>query len=140
MMGLFQRLAEARQRALDPDAPGDVPGTPVPSGGAPDASAAGNQPDDLAKKLERTTHVALDKNAEILSLPLPSVSDPAFGVVSRAQTAAASTIIGAQLKADENHLRASVPNRLPELLEILKEEQQRYAERQAQRLRDDRSP
>jgi hypothetical protein len=85
----------------------------------------------LASKLERVTEKAIEKTDEILDLPLPSSDHPTFGAVLRAQNAAANTVLNTQTKVDENRLRATAVNKLPELLEILKEEQINLAMRRA---------
>lgn len=55
--------------------------------------------------------------------------DDNFSTIIRAKVAAGSAAMSTQTKVDENRLRAAVVNKLPELLEVLKEEQLRYAER-----------
>jgi hypothetical protein len=49
----------------------------------------------------------------------------------RAKNAAANTILSTQTKVDENRLRAGAVDKLPELLEILREEEIKYALRRA---------
>jgi hypothetical protein len=86
---------------------------------------------DLAAKLEGVTEKAIEKTDEILDLTLPSSDHPAFGAVLRAQNAAANTVLNTQVKVDENSLRRQTVDRLPELLEILREEQLKLAIRRA---------
>src|SRR5271165_1194463 len=74
----------------------------------------------LATKLERVTEKAVDKTDEILGLALPDHAS--FGAVLRAQNAAANTVLNTQVKVDENRLRKQQIDRLPELLEIIREE------------------
>jgi len=81
----------------------------------------------LAYKLERVTEKAIGKTDEILDLPLPQ--DANFGAVLRAQTAAANTVINAQIKVDENKLRRQAVDRMPELLRLIREEEERLPER-----------
>lgn len=75
----------------------------------------------LAYQLERVTEKAISKTDEILSLRLPE--DTNFGAVLRAQTAAANTVINAQIKVGENTLRRQAVDRLPELLRLIQEEE-----------------
>src|SRR5438045_1625960 len=88
---------------------------------APLAATAPVPVDDvpLASKLERVASTALDKLDEVLAIPLPDPGDPSFGNLSRAQTAAANTAIGAQLRVDETAMRARQTDMMPRLLEIL---------------------
>jgi hypothetical protein len=79
----------------------------------------------LANKLERVASTALDKLDEVLAIPLPDPGDPTFGNLSRAQTAAANTAIGAQLRVDETALRARQTDMMPRLLEILAREERK---------------
>ena len=58
--------------------------------------------------------------------------DQNFAPILRAKVAGATAAMGTQVKVDENQLRAAVINKLPELLEALKEEQLKLAERRAQ--------
>jgi hypothetical protein len=70
----------------------------------------------LGAKLERATDRALDVTVEILDLPLPDPDNPSFGPVLRAKTAAASTAITGQLKADENAMRKPVHDEVEDVL------------------------
>lgn len=79
----------------------------------------------LAGKLKGVASTALDKLNEVLSIPLPDPADPSFGNLSRAQTAAANTAIGAQLRVDETAMRARQGDALPRLLDILEREQRK---------------
>jgi hypothetical protein len=81
----------------------------------------------LATKLEHVASTALDKLNEVLALPLPDPGDPSFGNLSRAQTAAANTAIGAQLRVDETAMRARQTDMMPRLLEILAREERKLA-------------
>ena len=117
----------------------EAPATPEPQSGGmlqkngPDGTGSDPQSNgrgDLAVKLERVSAKALSKADEILDLPLPSADHASFGVVLRAQCSAANTVLNTQTKVDENRLRAGVVDRLPELLEILREEEILYALRQ----------
>ena len=70
----------------------------------------------LALQLERATQSSLQVLEEILALPI----DPQSGNILRAKTAAAGTVIQAQLRADETRLRMSRPSdTLDRLLKIL---------------------
>ena len=75
-----------------------------------------SMPKELALQLERATQNSLQVLEEILALP----TDPKSGNVLRAKTAAAGTVIQAQLRADETRLRMSRPSdTLDRLLKIL---------------------
>jgi hypothetical protein len=100
----------------------DAP-VPVPVG---DASLAG--------KLARVASTALDKLNEVLAIPLPDPSDASFGNLSRAQTAAANTAIGAQLRVGEAAMRARHDDVMPRLLDILEREQRKLELADRQRI------
>jgi hypothetical protein len=84
-------------------------------------------PGDMAAELEAVAHLGLKNLRDILALPL----DVEDGPLLRAKNAAANTILSTQTKVDENKLRAGAVDRLPELLEILREEEIKYALRRA---------
>ena len=90
--------------------------------GAPLARHPGN----MAAELEAVAQLGLKNLRDILTLPL----DIEDGPLLRAKNAAANTILNTQTKVDENRLRAGVVDKLPELLEILREEEIKYALRQ----------
>ena len=90
--------------------------------GAPLARHPGN----MAAELEAVAQLGLKNLRDILTLPL----DVEDGPLLRAKNAAANTILNTQTKVDENRLRAGVVDKLPELLEILREEEIKYALRQ----------
>jgi hypothetical protein len=78
----------------------------------------------LAPKLERVTHLGLDKIEEILRLP----TDRRDGNLLRAQTAAAGIAVNAQLRADETRLRQKTEgDTLDRLLRAIEAEKQRRA-------------
>ena len=93
---------------------------------ADDAPLAGH-PGDMAAELEAVAHLGLKNLRDILTAPLDLEDAPLL----RAKNAAANTVLGTQVKVDENRLRAGVVDRLPELLEILREEEIKYALRRA---------
>jgi hypothetical protein len=93
----------------------------VPSGPLP------RHPGNMAAELEAVAHLGLKNLRDILTLPL----DVEDGPLLRAKNAAANTILNTQTKVDENRLRAGVVDKLPELLEILREEEIKYALRRA---------
>jgi hypothetical protein len=64
---------------------------------------------------------------DILTAPLDFEDSPLL----RAKNAAASTVLSTQVKVDEHRLRSAAVDKLPELLEILREEQIKYAIRRA---------
>jgi hypothetical protein len=74
----------------------------------------------LATKLEALSDRALDKLAEIMSLPLAN-SDPAFPSVLRSQTTAAGVALNTQVRVDEVALRKHEADRMPELLRLAAE-------------------
>ena len=100
------------------------PGLP-PAAWADGAPVAGH-PGDMASELEAVAQLGLKNLRDILTLPL----DVEDGALLRAKNAAANTILSTQTKVDENRLRAGVADKLPELLEILREEEIKYALRQ----------
>ena len=97
-----------------------------PSPGLPSGPLA-QHPGDMAAELEAVAHLGLKNLRDILTLPL----DVEDGPLLRAKNAAANTILNTQTKVDENRLRAGVVDKLPELLEILREEEIKYALRRA---------
>jgi len=86
-----------------------------------------SHPGDMAAELEAVAQLGLKNLHDILTLPL----DVEDGPLLRAKNAAANTILNTQTKVDENRLRAGAVDRLPELLEILREEEIKYALRRA---------
>lgn len=60
----------------------------------------------LADQLESASGEAIGKVREIMAMPLNPESAH-FGVIMRAQTSAAATVLTTQTRADENRLRAS---------------------------------
>ena len=101
------------------------PGLP-PAARADETPLAGH-PGDMAAELEAVAHLGLKNLRDILTAPLDLEDSPLL----RAKNAAASTVLGTQVKIDENRLRAGVVDKLPELLEILREEEIKYALRRA---------
>jgi hypothetical protein len=89
---------------------------------ADEAPVAGH-PGDMAALWQ----LGLKNLRDILTLPL----DVEDGPLLRAKNAAANTVLSTQTKVDENRLRAGVVDKLPELLEILREEEIKYALRRA---------
>jgi len=81
----------------------------------------------LGEQLERVAKTALNKLDEVLAIPLPDPSDSSFGNLSRAQTAAANTVIGAQLRVDETAMRIRQDDVMPRLLKILDLESRKLA-------------
>ena len=84
----------------------------------------------LAPKLERVTHLGLDKLEQILRMP----TDRMDGNLLRAQTAAAGIAVNAQLRADETRLRAKTEgDTLDRLLRAIAEEKAKRAKQEAAR-------
>jgi hypothetical protein len=81
----------------------------------------------MAAELEAVAHLGLKNLRDILTAPLDLEDSPLL----RAKNAAASTVLGTQVKVDENRLRSAAVDKLPELLEILREEEILYAIRRA---------
>jgi hypothetical protein len=102
-----------------------VPG--LPPGPRADEAPLARHPRDMAAELEAVAQLGLKNLRDILTLPL----DVEDGPLLRAKNAAANTILNTQTKVDENRLRAGAVDRLPELLEILREEEIKYALRRA---------
>jgi hypothetical protein len=99
----------------------------LPSGPRAAEAPLARHPGDMAAELEAVAQLGLKNLRDILTLPL----DIEDGALLRAKNAAASTVLGTQVKVDENRLRAGVADKLPELLEILREEEIKYALRRA---------
>ena len=99
----------------------------LPTGPRADEAPLARHPGDMAAELEAVAHLGLKNLRDILTLPL----DVEDGPLLRAKNAAANTILSTQTKVDENRLRAGVADKLPELLEILREEEIKYALRRA---------
>ena len=98
----------------------------LPPGPRADEAPLARHPRDMAAELEAVAQLGLKNLRDILTLPL----DVEDGPLLRAKNAAANTILSTQTKVDENRLRAGVADKLPELLEILREEEIKYALRQ----------
>ena len=99
----------------------------LPTGPRADEAPLARHPGGMAAELEAVAQLGLKNLRDILTLPL----DIEDGALLRAKNAAASTVLGTQVKVDENRLRAGVVDKLPELLEILREEEIKYALRRA---------
>ena len=98
----------------------------LPSGPRADEAPLPGHRADMAAELEAVAQLGLKNLRDILTLPL----DVEDGALLRAKNAAANTILSTQTKVDENRLRAGVADKLPELLEILREEEIKYVLRQ----------
>jgi hypothetical protein len=100
--------------------------TPPASGGvaADDPGKTADDKSGLTSKLERLTEKSIGKLSEIIDLPLDK-TDPHFGGVLRAQTAAANTTLTTQTRVDESALRQREIDRLPALLELVRQVQTR---------------
>ena len=92
-----------------------------------DESPLAEHPGDMAAELEAVAQLGLKNLRAILTAPL----DFEDNSLLRAKNAAANTVLSTQVKVDENRLRSAAVDRLPELLEILREEQIKYAMRRA---------
>ena len=97
------------------------------SPGLPLGARADEARGDMAAELEAVAQLGLKNLRNILTAPL----DLEDGSLLRAKNAAANTVLSTQVKVDENRLRSAAVDRLPELLEILREEQIKYAIRRA---------
>ena len=95
----------------------------LPSGPRGAEAPLARHPGDMAALWQ----LGLKNLRDILTLPL----DVEDGPLLRAKNAAANTVLSTQTKVDENRLRAGVVDKLPELLEILREEEIKYALRRA---------
>jgi hypothetical protein len=92
-----------------------------------DESPLAEHPGDMAAELEAVAQLGLKNLRAILTAPL----DFEDNSLLRAKNAAANTVLSTQVKVDENRLRSAAVDKLPELLEILREEQIKYAIRRA---------
>jgi hypothetical protein len=99
----------------------------LPPGPRADEAPLAGHRGDMAAELEAVAQLGLKNLRDILTLPL----DVEDGPLLRAKNAAANTILSTQTKVDENRLRAGAVDKLPELLEILREEEIKYALRRA---------
>jgi len=99
----------------------------LPPAARADEASLAEHPGDMAAELESVAQLGLKNLRDILTLPL----DLEDGSLLRAKNAAANTALNTQIRADENRLRSAAVDRLPELLEILREEQIKYAMRRA---------
>jgi len=96
---------------------------PTPAAAPPPAPAA-EAPNRLVAKLDTVTARALDKLDELLALPI-NTDD---GNLTRAQTAAANTVLNTQAKVDEMRLRAhGAPDIMPKIIQMLKQEKEKLA-------------
>ena len=93
---------------------------------AGEAPLAG-RPGDMAAELEAVAQLGLKNLRDILTAPL----DFEDSSLLRAKNAAANTVLSTQVKVDEARMRSATVDKLPELLEILREEQIKYAIRRA---------
>ena len=99
----------------------------LPGPRAGEAPLAGH-PGDMAAELEAVAQLGLKNLRDILTAPL----DFEDTSLVRAKNAAANTVLSTQVKVDEHRLRSAAVDKLPELLEILRQEQILLAERKSQ--------
>jgi hypothetical protein len=92
-----------------------------------DEAPPAGHPGDMAAELEAVAQLGLKNLRDILTAPL----DFEDTSLLRAKNAAATTVLSTQVKVDENRLRSAAVDKLPELLDILREEQIKYAIRRA---------
>jgi hypothetical protein len=105
-----------------------VPQSPgLPPGARADEAALTRHPGDMAAELEAVAQLGLKNLRDILTAPL----DFEDNSLVRAKNAAASTVLSTQVKVDEHRLKSAAVDKLPELLEILRQEQILYAMRRA---------
>jgi hypothetical protein len=101
----------------------------------PVAEAAAADRETLAPELERVTWLGLQKLEQILRLP----TDRGDGNLLRAQTAAAGLAVNVQLRADAARMKQARRGDLMErIIAMLKEEQAKLAEMEAQMAEDER--
>lgn len=72
----------------------------------------------LPERLEQLTHKALDTQEQIMDTDLPA-NDDRFVRLLGIKQAASATILGAQIKTDENRFRARQGDHLAQLLETV---------------------
>jgi hypothetical protein len=101
----------------------------------PVAGVATADRETLAPELERVTWLGLQKLEQILRLP----TDRGDGNLLRAQTTAAGLVVNVQMRVDEAKMR-QVPRRdiMERIIEMMKEEQAKLAEMEAQMAEDER--
>jgi hypothetical protein len=101
----------------------------------PVAEVATTERESLAPELERVTRLGLQKLEQILRIP----TDRSDGNLLRAQTGAAALAVNAQLRADETRMKQVRSGDMMErIIAMLKEEQAKLAEMEAQIAEDER--
>jgi hypothetical protein len=123
-LGLETRNGYCRKVAAAPIIP-QSPG--LPTGARADEAPLAGHPGDMAAELEAVAQLGLKNLRDILTAPL----DFEDNSLLRAKNAAANTVLNTQVKVDEHRMRTAAVDKLPELLEILREEQIKYALRRA---------
>jgi hypothetical protein len=101
----------------------------------PVAEVATVDPETLAPQLEQLTRLALEKMTQILKIP----TDRGDGNLLRAQTAAAGLAVNTQLRADQARMKQARGKDIMErIIAMMKEEQAKLAEMEAQMAEDER--
>jgi hypothetical protein len=85
---------------------------------------ADGEHETLNSKLNTTTNKSLDKANAILDIPLDP-DRPHYPAELRARTAIINTTLATQTKVDDTSMRRQTFDRLPELIEMVKEEAKR---------------
>lgn len=80
---------------------------------------------ELASKLERLTHRALDRADDLLEMDISDEEHDKFGEKVRGLNSAIKTIVQTQVRVDEHRLRARKEEILPQLLEAIAAEEKR---------------
>jgi hypothetical protein len=93
-----------------------------------------NDRSPLAERLERLSHKALAKLAEIVDAP-HTKNDPNHVAVWRLRADVAKTILIAQIRADKTKLRAGPANNIQAILEAVLRRKAELAEEEAVELR-----
>ena len=86
----------------------------------------------MSQGLKTLTQSAIREFQKVMDMQTDG-ADQNFPTILRAKVAAGGATFATQVKVDENQLRAAVVDKLPELLEILREEQIKLAERSRER-------
>ena len=110
-------------------------GLPAIAPEEPAVEVASVDRETLAPELERVTWLGLQKLEQILRIP----TDPADGNILRAQTAAAGLAVNVQMRVDETRMK-QVRRRdvMERIIAMMKEEQAKLAEWEAEMAEDER--
>lgn len=94
--------------------------TPVEQRAAPRVALSESE---LATKLERLTHRALDRAEDLLEMDISDEEHDKFGEKVRGLNSAIKTVVQTQVRVDEHRLRSRKEEILPQLLEAIAAEE-----------------